>query len=265
MSITIAQFFQVYYIIDMKIVKGHKIYDNLTEAAHHKQLEVKRNWREAKTGDWVVSDDGKVIQITNAEQGFFYTITGSYIGRSLKGMYIDKSKQPKTDPKNIRPPLKRKEFARQYTLFFDIYKAYSLVYGTDANKNWKARARIVFNKPDVQALIEQRIKGMFVELGIDDKYFLTNLKRIVEEGKKSSQLDALMKLKAYVEEILHSNEEKETLMRGLEGRIQDAEYVVAGENNGKADTQSDDDSAEESDTENNAGEGDEDNIFGDKE
>ena len=265
MSINIAQCPQVYYTIHMKIVKGHKIYDNPVEAAHYKQFDVKKDWREAKTGDWVISDDGKVIQITKAQQGFFYTATGGFIKRSKKGMYIDKSKQPPTDPANIKTPIKQKEFARQYTIFFDINKAYSLVYGTDANKNWKARARIVFNKPDVQALIEQRIKGMFVELGIDDKYFLTNLKRIVEEGKKSSQLDALRDLRGYVENVLNSNQEKETLMRGLEGRIQDAEYVVAGEDNGEEDTQPDAEATEKPDTEDNAGEGNEDNIYGDNE
>ena len=44
--------------------KKHYIYDHISEFynAHPKQTPLK-NWREGKQGDWVWSDDGKIVQL----------------------------------------------------------------------------------------------------------------------------------------------------------------------------------------------------------
>ncbi len=243
--------------MDMKLVKGRKVYENLIEATHDNQLDVKRDWRLGQPGDWVISDCGKVLEVLKIAPGFVCTITGQYMVRARKGMYIDKTHEPKSDPKQIHTTIKRKEFARQYTIFFDVYKAFSRVYTTNTD-SWKKRARRVFNQPDVQSEIEKRMKGMLSELNIDDKYFLTNLKRMVEEGNKPSQLEALRALKSYREDVLKTNEDRDSLLRGLGDRIEDAEFVLHEEDDGKEDEFPDSPPAKELDTPDNTGKGSED-------
>ena len=246
----------------MKETKEHVIYDNLIEATRENQLDVKKDWRLGQPGDWVISDCGKVLEVLKVAPGFVCTATGQYMIKAKKGMYIDKTSEPEADPKKTYLTIKQQEFIRQYTIHFDVNKAFAAVYTTGA-RCWKERARRVFNKPKVQSAIEKRMRGMLFEVGIDEKYFLTHMKRIVEEGKKSSQLDALKELRGYIEEVLNKNEEQEGLLMGLEGQIEDAKFVIAGEGNGKEDTRPDADSAEESDTEDNAGKGSENSVHGD--
>ena len=243
--------------MDMKLVKGRKVYENLIEATHDNQLDVKRDWRLGQPGDWVISDCGKVLEVLKTAPGFVCTATGQYMVRARKGMYIDKTHEPKSDPNQMYSTIKHKEFARQFTMFFDINKAFAAVYNTNT-KSWKARARVVFNQPHVQPEIEKRMKGMLSELSIDDKYFLTNLKRMVAEGSKPSQLEALRDLKSYIEDVLRTNEENEerdNLLRELGDRIEDAEFVLHEEDDGKEDEFPDSPPAKELDTSDNTGKG----------
>ena len=222
----------MYYIIAMKVKKGHTIYSNLTEATQHNRLDVKRDWRKAKAGDWVISDCGMVLELLKVSRSFVDTAAGQYMLRSRKGMHIDKTNEPKSNPKKMYLNIRQKEFVRQYTIFFDINKAYALVYSTK-NKNWRRGAKNVFTQPKVQTAIENRITGMLKDLNIDDKFFITNLKRMIGEGNKPNQLEALKELRGYIENILGAKQDRDNLLKELDGKIEDASFVVHGEDNGK--------------------------------
>ena len=242
----------------MNETKEHVIYDNLIEATRENQLDIKKDWRVGQPGDWVISDCGKVLEVLKVSPGFVCTATGQYMTRAKKGMYIDKTNEPESDPKQTYLTIKQLEFVRQYTIFFDVNKAFAAVYTTDTNC-WRERARRVFNQPKVQSEIEKRMRGMLSDLRIDDKYFLTNLKRMVEEGSKPSQLDALRDLKGYIEDVLREHEDRANMLQGLQGQIEDAKFVVQGgddDNNKDPNTAS----TEKPDTSDNAGKGSEDSL-----
>ena len=49
----------------MREIKGveHYVYEDIDEFRHYHDIKAKDNWRTADEGDWVIADDGGVLQL----------------------------------------------------------------------------------------------------------------------------------------------------------------------------------------------------------
>ena len=85
--------------MEKKSIKGkpHYVYDDIDEfKSHHPNKVVKPDWRKADEGDWVLSDDDRIVQLLKVSKsvkhpndrknykyakGWVRTIVGSFINR----------------------------------------------------------------------------------------------------------------------------------------------------------------------------------------
>ena len=101
---------------DYQVIRGkrHYVFDNVdefTEYYHSKMMsspEVKRNWREGKQGDWVFSDDNRIVQLLKVAplnhpndrknykwaKNYVRTVVGTFVNNEKTFMDTDFEQHP---------------------------------------------------------------------------------------------------------------------------------------------------------------------------
>ena len=89
----------------------HFVYDTIDEfRQHHKDTDVKKEWKTASEGDWVYSDDNRIIQLLRVSnrikhpndrknythsRGWVRTVVGPFLKNYKSKMYTSFEKHPK--------------------------------------------------------------------------------------------------------------------------------------------------------------------------
>ena len=200
--------------------KRHYVYDSKTEfSQHHAHLEgvssIKMNlvedWRDGKEGDWVVSDDDRVVQLLKVSdlnhpndrknykwaRNYVRTIVGTFVNNKNTFMDTDFDQHPNryTFSKKIKYTSKRvtkrkkvtnneKIFATNVVSGMGPVKAYIDAFQTVTDEN-KARkkALVLLKQERVMQEIEKSVLDVAKELGVDHRYILNRLKTLADDSE----------------------------------------------------------------------------------
>ena len=197
--------------------KRHYVYEDMDEfKGENPELEVKKEWRDANEGDWVFSDDGRIVQLLKVAKkvnhpgdtknykyakGWVRTIVGSFINKPSVKMDTDFSEHASryTFSKSIKLPANRlkerknvtkkeKEFVTSVIVGKGAMEAYKNVYKEKSDNKARKKAGILLKQERIMKEIEKSVLDVAKELGIDHEYILNKLKHLADY----SEDDAIM-------------------------------------------------------------------------
>jgi len=164
-----------------------------------------QNWRQAKSGDWALLDDGYIAQVMWARETTVnengrpvQTIRfphGTYFGRrSQRATSEDREcvysiagkRTDFTDPTRSLSAKERK-FVLLYVECFDVLQAFQEA--TDSNprsKSYRSRGRAYFRRANVQAAIDEQLKAKLQGIGINEEWWGAQVKRVVQEADRDA-------------------------------------------------------------------------------
>ena len=191
----------------------HNVYENLEEAP--KDLKIQPEWRSAKIGDWILSDDNCVIQVLrkgkmkktkgrNKVREYVGTCTGTFT--TDKKTKMDTSKRDNIysfGGKNRDSILLDRTTLSQSEELFVQYlasglppqQAYIKAYPTNNPGYAHLMSGKLIKTERVKTAMKEELKPFLKELGINETWILQGLKNKVEFAEKDDvQLKALFKL-----------------------------------------------------------------------
>lgn len=182
------------------------------------------NWRHAKQGDWVWSDDNHIVQILKwgelkhphdrknwkASNGYVRTIVGSFIQTdkaemdtdfsihksrySFNGVGIDES----IERRKTRPNLTKAERMFVFELMSgkNLREAYELCFGETIH--WKEKVLLLLKTKRIKTMVEKSLKSKMDEKGVGIEFILDALKELFQKSKNDNvKLGALRELGEY--------------------------------------------------------------------
>ena len=191
-----------------KLLSGKEYTYYTREEALELGLGFTEDWRRSSSGDWALLDDGYIAPVLHARETtvseggqLVKTIRfphGTYFGRrSQQATAEDRAcvysiAGKRTDFTNPDRPLSAKErkFVMLYLESFDVIEAF--LEATDSSptsKSFRSRAKAYFRRANVQAAIDEQLKAKLQGIGIDEQWWGTQVKRIVEEADR--EVDSL--------------------------------------------------------------------------
>ena len=203
--------------MESRSIKGkrHYVFDDVNEYISHfssseDTKNPRRNWRNSKEGEWVFSDDGRIVQLLKVKdmishpndrknykyaRGWVRTIVGTFLNKDDVLMDTDFDKHPdrytfsgkKTSQskrlKERRIPTKRERlFATSIATGTDAVNAYKQVFGDTKDSNARAKAVALLKQERVMKEIEKTVTDIAKNLGINHEYILSNLKCLAENS-----------------------------------------------------------------------------------
>jgi hypothetical protein len=188
---------------------SHYVYDDINEfKEHHPNTVVHPDWRIANQGDWVYSDDDRIVQLIKVSdnvqhhsdrknykfaKGWVRTIVGSFINRPNTKMDtdFDAHKNRYTFSKTIKNTNKRitkrkkitskeKEFATNVVIGMGAVTAYKNAYSEISDQKARKKATILLKQERVMKEIEKSVLDVAKGLGIDHNYILGKLKNLAD-------------------------------------------------------------------------------------
>lgn len=192
----------------------HHVYEDLSELPS--DLVYLKDWRKAEIGDWVLADDGCIIQVlrknamaqTGRKARVLHTVgtcTGTFLISPTVKMDTERRKNIwSMSGKHIRNRGKdRKEITSNETLFAQLLTsgvspedAYLKVYRTNNRKYAKLQAGILVKSERIRKAMKEELKPVMKSLGISPELVLAGIRDIAlnEEAKHSDKLKALFEL-----------------------------------------------------------------------
>ena len=192
----------------------HTVFDSEDEVPA--DIHYLREWRECVLSDWVLADDGCIIQILR--KGTMTKPKGKvrkvdYIG-TCTGTFVvsDKTKMDTSKRTNIysiggdiernqrldeRENLSTREelFVQLYASGMDPRKAYLKAFPTNEPHYAGIRAGQLIKTARVRSAMKEELKPVMEALGLDENYILTNIKEVIDScSKDDTKLKALFKL-----------------------------------------------------------------------
>lgn len=197
-----------------QVIKGtrHYVYDTISDFHndHPGQTPVK-DWRVAKEGDWIWSDDDKIVQLLKVSnvishpgdrknykyaKGWVRTVVGTFLNRSNTIMDTDfekhknrytfsgKIKSPSTRIKERKSLTKRERiFATSVVAGRSVLKAYREAFpSVSSDKETQKKAVVLLKQERVMKEIERGVMDVAKSMGIDHEYILHNLKCLCENS-----------------------------------------------------------------------------------
>ena len=210
--------------MDFKEIKGkkHYLYDSIQEfRIHHPDERLNENWRKAKEGEWVVTDDQGVCQILKCYDlkinmskkvtRCSRTVLGTFRvdNHNIKLLSEDGiaeniytfSRTYKAYKEYQKDGLRPKEFvfARYVAEGMEITKAYKKVFKKSKSSEYIASsAKQLMKKDEVKTMVKEEIKKVLQEEGITADWILSRYKDLAELAEKDSDklrsLESLSKI-----------------------------------------------------------------------
>lgn len=203
------------------IVKGktHRVYDFADEVPEN--ISYLHDWRLGNIGDWVLADDGGVIQILRSGSlsrprniikslKYIGTCTGTFIVREDYSMDVEKKANIYTvsgkrspvdtlkDRKNMTP--REVMFTQYIAMGMDKVEAYLRSYDTEDKTYAKMQANILVRTERIKTALKEELKPLLKKLQIDEELVLTGIREIATLGDKDSdKLKALLELSDVLE------------------------------------------------------------------
>ena len=192
----------------------HKVYEDLSEIPEG--IQYLKDWRQGEIGDWVLADDGCIIQVLRkssmmkkkGKSRIVYTIgtcTGTFVNRDIVKMDTEKrdniynlsGKKPKDSLKN-RTELTSNEslFAHHLTKGLSPEDAYIKSFRTKSRKYAKIQGGILVKTSRIRKAMKEELKPVLQSLGISPELVLQGIRDIAtdEDAKHSDKLKALFEL-----------------------------------------------------------------------
>ena len=216
-------------LMELKKIKGveHRLYDSHEEfCAFEGATTPKSDWRVAKEGDWVYTDDKHVVQILKV---YYITVPNSKekrkCVRTICGSFVCKQKNAKIlgengvaeniytfsgsydTIKSIRSTKlssKKLLFAKYVAAGIDMEKAYSRVYPKASAKQYiKNAASKLLQQEKVLNMVKEEISVILKEEGVTPEYIIQKYKDIADISERDQDrlrsLDALAKMSGLFE------------------------------------------------------------------
>ena len=197
---------------------------------------ISSNWKEAQIGDWVLADDGAIIQILR--RGEMKTKRGACKSRSYVGtctgtfMCTPRTKMDTSKRENVwtisgkdteRVIFERKTATKREILFCQFMAgglnpetAYLQAYDTNNRHYAKEQSGRLIKTERIRSTMKEELKPVCAELGIDDKYALEEIKRLADNSMKDDiKLKALFKLA----DILDLEDKNQTRITQISGAV----------------------------------------------
>ena len=209
-----------YYIRNVE----HKVYDDVSEVP--KDLKYLKDWRKAELLDWVLADDGCVLQVLR--KNYFKKKRKKLewtLGTATGTFHALYSKRMDTEPRANRYSLSgnsvkdtivdREKMTMNEEMFaYEVMKgvspvdAYLKVYKTNDRENAYNRAMLLIKTKRIRKALKEELKPVMQALGIDPEMVLSGIRDIArdEDAKHSDRLKALFELG----DILDLKENKQT-------------------------------------------------------
>jgi hypothetical protein len=192
----------------------HHIYEDLSELP--KDVRYLKDWRQGEVGDWVLADDGNIIQILRKNSmvkkkgkiRVLYTLgtcTGTFVNRTTVSMDTNKrdniynfSGKLAEDVLRNRTEMTSNEslFAHHLTKGLSPEDAYIKSFRTNSKKYAKIQAGILVKTSRIRKAMKEELKPVLVALGIEPELVLSGIRDIATdpEAKHSDKLKALFEL-----------------------------------------------------------------------
>ena len=188
--------------------KKHYIYEHISEFynSHQDKTPIK-DWRQGKQGDWVWSDDKRIVQLLKVVDkinhpndrknykyatGYVRTIVGTFLKKKNCSMDTDFSKHKNrytfsgNNPKSIKERTKvtqrEKIFATNVVVGMGPVKAYMDAYNNDDELQSRKRATILLKQERVMQEVEKSVLDIAKGMGLDHKYVLNKLKCLADSS-----------------------------------------------------------------------------------
>ena len=189
----------------------HHVFDHISEFYEkHPDKTPLKDWRKGEEGDWVWSDDGRIVQLLKVShsikhpsdrknykyaQGWVRTIVGTFI--KTKNSYMDTdfgahpnrytfSKVIKDTSKRVKErekvTKKEKLFATNVAVGMGAVKAYMDAYSEENPSSAKKKAVVLLKQKRVMQEVEKSSMEVAKQLGIDHEYILNGLKVLAESS-----------------------------------------------------------------------------------
>ena len=181
--------------------KFHKVY---TKAEVPRNIDYKEDWKNADIGDWVETDDKHVMQILRKDSFTVGTCTGTYPTTDdtkmssvrKKDIYTVSGENWYTRLKNRKEPTKNEIiFAKRIQRGGEPSDIYAEVFNTTSKKNAKEKAAILIKSERIQKIMNEDLKDVFSNKGVDLDYLIGSAKDVVDGAKNDSdRLKALSML-----------------------------------------------------------------------
>ena len=161
--------------------KKHYIYDHISEFynAHPNETPLK-DWREGKQGDWVWSDDGKIVQLLkvvdkikhpNDRKNYKYANRYTFSGKNPKSV---KDREGVTN--------KEKIFATNVAIGMGPVKAYMDAFNSDDELQSRRKATLLLKQERVMQEVEKSVLDVCKGMGLDHEYVLKKLKCLADNS-----------------------------------------------------------------------------------
>lgn len=189
----------------------HYVYDDIDEfQSHHAGIKPKKNWKKANEGDWVYSDDGRIVQLLRVSdrikhpndrknykhsRGWVRTVVGTFLNNDKSKMDTSFKKHPNrytfsTKIKNTNNRVKErtncthkeKEFATHIVVGKTAVKSYMDTFSERDVSKARKKAVVLLKQERIMKEIEKTVGDIATELGIDHEFVLSRLKYLVDNS-----------------------------------------------------------------------------------
>ena len=223
----------------MRTYKVNKIEHTVFESADEvpDSIDYKYNWKEGAIEDWVLSDDGCIIQILregsmikpygkNRNQRYIGTCTGTFIvsdktkmdtSKRLNiysiGGHIDRDQRIE-DRENMSS--REHMFVQYIASGIDARTAYLKAFPTNDPHYAGLRAGQLIKTTRIKTAMKEELKPILEELGINESSILKNINSIAMSSEKDeTKLKALFKLA----DIMDMEDKNKTQVTQLTGAV----------------------------------------------
>ena len=199
--------------MDYREIKGvkHYVYNTVEEFQKHNKGVETKHWKEnPQEGDWVISDDGGIVQILKRNgishpndrknwklnRGYVRTVVGTFLLNDKSKMDTNFDLHPNryTFSKNVKQAnenfKKRENVTKKEKLFTtevivgkDAISAVKNVYKEDDHNKAKKKAVLLLKQERIMNEIEKGVVDIAKGLGIDHEYVLRRLKMLADTGE----------------------------------------------------------------------------------
>lgn len=206
----------------MKVECRGKTFDVYTEEkARELGIEPIKDWRQAEVGEWIQTQDGKILQVTgkrkanpsNVKKSYIFIRTGyGECGVHKKHVYAQKQPDYYRDRyyfgkdliKNVRPTAKQRTFVDALFLngktdkmgMWDaesIILAYQTIYRDNNPEQALRRGMGILKRKHIREYIAMNMRDKLGALGLDDDYVANKYREMIEdiEIPAATKLNAL--------------------------------------------------------------------------
>ena len=203
---------------DYRVIRGnrHYVFDNVEEFVEFydsKMMtppDIVKNWRDGEQGDWVFSDDNRIIRLLKVAQlnhpndrknykwakGYVRTVVGTFVNNKKTFMdtdfdqHLNRYTFSKTIKYTNNRVKKRSKLTNNEKIFttnvvsgMGPVKAYMDAFKATSEDKSRKKALILLKQERVMTDIEKGVLDVAKEMGIDHRYILERLKCLSDNSE----------------------------------------------------------------------------------